>query len=64
MSLAWGARLEGVADAEALRGRLTDLLGGARDVRPERARTWRRLWERRPEVAPSPEGPGGGPAHS
>jgi diadenylate cyclase len=64
MSLAWGARLEGVDDAEALRGRLTDLLGGARDVRPERARTWRRLWERRPAVAPSPEGPGGGPAHS
>ena len=64
MSLAWGARLEGVDDAEALRGRLTDLLGGARDVRPERARTWRRLWERRPAVAPSPEGPGGGPGHS
>ena len=64
MSLAWGARLEGVDDAEALRGRLTDLLGGARDVRSERARTWRRLWERRPAVAPSPEGPGGGPAHS
>ena len=64
MSLAWGARLEGVDDAEALRGRLTDLLGGERDVRPERARAWRRLWERRPAVAPSPEGPGGGPGHS
>ena len=64
MSLAWSGRLEGVDDAEALRGRLTDLLGGVRDVRPQRVRAWRRLWERRPVVAPSPEGPGGGPAHS
>jgi hypothetical protein len=43
---------------------LTELLGGARDVRRERVGAWRRLWERRPAVAPSPEGPGGGPAHS
>jgi diadenylate cyclase len=64
MSLAWAGRLEGVEDAEALRGRLTELLGGARDVRRERVGAWRRLWERRPAVAPSPEGPGGGPAHS
>jgi diadenylate cyclase len=64
MSLAWAGRLEGVEDAEALRGRLTELLGGARDVRRERVGAWRRLWERRPTVAPSPEGPGGGPAHS
>jgi diadenylate cyclase len=64
LSLAWAGRLEGVEDAEALRGRLTELLGGARDVRRERVGAWRRLWERRPAVAPSPEGPGGGPAHS
>jgi diadenylate cyclase len=64
LSLAWAGRLEGVEDAEALRARLTELLGGARDVRRERVGAWRRLWERRPAVAPSPEGPGGGPAHS
>ena len=61
MSLAWGGRLESVDDADALRGRLDDLLGGARGVRADRAGTLRRLWERRPAVAPSAEGPVGGP---
>ena len=64
MSLAWAGRLELVDDADALRSRLDDLLGGARDVRPDRVGALRRLWARRPAVAPSAEGPGGGPSHS
>ena len=64
MSLAWAGRLEPVDDADALRSRLGDLLGGARDARPDRVGALRRLWARRPAVAPSAEGPGGGPSHS
>ena len=64
MSLAWAGRLELVDDADALRSRLDDLLGGARDARPDRVGALRRLWARRPAVAPSAEGPGGGPSHS
>ena len=64
MSLAWAGRLELVDDADALRSRLDDLLGGVRDARPDRVGALRRLWARRPAVAPSAEGPGGGPSHS
>jgi diadenylate cyclase len=64
MSLARAGRLEVVEDAEVLRGRLGDLLGGAREGRSDRVGVLRRLWERRPAVAPSAEGPGGGPGRS
>jgi len=63
MSLARAGRLEAVEDAEALRRQLGDLLGGMREVALDRIGTLRRLWGRA-EVAPSAEGPGGGPARS
>src|SRR5262245_30348117 len=62
MSLARAGRLEGVEDADALRGRLGDLLG-AREVALDRVGALRRLWGRT-AVAPGAEGPGGGPARS
>jgi len=62
MSLARAGRLEAVEDADALRGRLGDLLG-AREVVSDRVGALRRLWGR-PAVAPSAEGPGGGPTRS
>jgi diadenylate cyclase len=57
MSLAWGARLEGVDDADALRGRLDELLGAARGRGRARVGALRRLWERRPAVASTADGP-------
>jgi len=63
MSLARAGRLEAVEDADALRERLADLLGGVREVALDRLGALRRLWGR-PAVAPSAEGPGGGPARS
>ena len=63
MSLARAGRLEAVEDADALRERLSDLLGGAREMVSERVGALRRLWGR-PAVAPSAEGPGGGPTRS
>jgi len=62
MSLARAGRLEAVEDADVLRGRLGELLG-AREVVSDRVGALRRLWGR-PAVAPSAEGPGGGPTRS
>ena len=53
---------------ELFDGVLTDLVPhtepAARADLADRVGALRRLWERRPAVAPSAEGPGSGPSHS